>query len=343
MTDSPAVIPRYAGTPWEVGRAAGRTIGPRFGALIERYIRERPQWPGALDSDLLHTNALPWLRVLPERFQDELEGLAEGADLPLQLVAEWQYVESCVRDGCSGFVGRIGGHAWIARNNDTFVPDLWGHAVVKAITDRIPAMSFGLEGDVFTPTGLNARRLWMHHQQLVTADAPRPGRPHLHGWILLTELLETCATIAEVEARLAEVDRDEGMILFVVDGKTDEFAVFECGSTSHVRRTDRPWLAATNHACRLGGGSLGPEDADSLARQMRLETMATDLLDRPVVPRLPGDLIAMVADERVERRGQTFATAYSVVACPALGELWFTFGGVPAASRGNWRPIAWPW
>ena len=343
MTDSPAVIPRYAGTPGEVGRAAGRTIGPRFGTLIERYIRERPQWPGALDSDLLHAHALPWLRALPERFQEELEGLAEGADLPLQLVAEWQYVESCVKDGCSGFVGRIGGHVWIARNNDTFVPDLWGHAVVKAITGRIPAMSFGLEGDVFTPTGLNARRLWMHHQQLVTADAPRPGRPHLHGWILLTELLETCATIPEVEARLAEVDRDEGMILFVVDGKTDEFAVFECGSTSHARRTDRPWLAATNHACRLGGGSLGPEDADSVARQARLETMATALLDRAAGPRLPDDLVAMLADERVERRGGAFATAYSAVACPATGELWFTFGGVPAASRGDWQPIAWPW
>lgn len=260
---------------------------------MDRYIRECPQWPGALDGDSLRMGALPWLRALPERFRKELEGLAEGAGLPLQLVAEWQYVESCVRDGCSGFVGRIGGHAWIARNNDTFVPDLWGHAAVKAITDRTPTISFGLEGDVFTPTGLNARRLWMHHQALVTADSPRPGRPQLHGWIVLTDLLETCATIAEVEARLGEVDREEGMILFVVDGKTDEFAIFECGSTGHVRRTDGPWLAATNHACRLGEGSPGPDEADSVARQARLEAVATTLLDREAGPSLPGDLVAM--------------------------------------------------
>lgn len=30
--------------------------------------------------------AVPWLRTLPDRFQDELEGLAEGAQVPLQRV-----------------------------------------------------------------------------------------------------------------------------------------------------------------------------------------------------------------------------------------------------------------
>jgi hypothetical protein len=80
-----------------------------------------------------------------------------------------------------------------------------------------------------------------------------------------------------------------------------------------------------------------------MARQARLETMATALFDRAGGPQLPGDLVAMLADERVERHGGAFATGYSVVACPATGDLWFTFGGVPAASHGDWQPIAWPW
>jgi hypothetical protein len=36
------------------------------------------------DLEKLHAGALPWLRTLPKRFQDEFEGMAEGADIPLQ-------------------------------------------------------------------------------------------------------------------------------------------------------------------------------------------------------------------------------------------------------------------
>ena len=49
---------------------------------------------------------------------------------------------------------------------------------------------------------------------------------------------------AAVQAQARSAVENADVILFVVDGKTDEFAVFECGSTSHVRRTDRAWLAA---------------------------------------------------------------------------------------------------
>ncbi len=60
-----------------------------------------------------------------------------------------------------------------------------------------------------------------------------------------------------------------------------------------------PWLAATNHACRLGGRSPDVDDADSVARQKRLEATAAALLDRAAGLRLPGDLVTMLADERV--------------------------------------------
>lgn len=210
---------RFAGTPREIGRAAGQALGPRLEENIARYIRERPRRPGALDLAALRGGALPWLRTLPQRFQDELEGLAEGAKLPLQRVAEWNYVENSVDDGCSGFVGRLGGHVWVARNNDMFVPGIWGFATIREVTGRIPTLCFGQEGDVFTATGINRDRLWLHHQALPIADAPRPGRPHLSGWVLLTDMLETCSTVAEVEARLDEVDRDDAMLLFAVDGK----------------------------------------------------------------------------------------------------------------------------
>jgi hypothetical protein len=341
VTIDPDRLRRYAGTPREIGLAAGRALGPRLGVGIDRYISERPQEPGDLDLEALREGAMPWLRGLPARFQEELVGLAEGSGLPLQRVAEWAYVDSCVVDGCTGFAGRLDGHAWVARNNDMFIPGIWGYATIRDITGRIPTLTFGLEGDVFTATGINRERLWLHQQALRAPDVPRPGRPHLPNWVVMTDLLETCATIAEVEARLDEVDRDEGMLLFAIDGKTDEITILECGSARHVRRAvPGPWLAAANHACVLEE----PEpDRGSLARQARVEAMAGNLYGREPGARLPDDLVAILADEGVERRGPSVWTVYGTVACPATGTVWFTAGGDPAASRGDWQRIPWPW
>ena len=341
MTQGALAVPRFRGSPRAVGRAIGRAMGPRLEANIQRYLRERPPRPDAIDADRLRREALRWLDALPERFREELEGLAEGAGLARLHVAEWACIDSFLDDGCSAVLARIGGHVWIARNNDMFVPGIWGHAVVRAINGRIPTLTFGQEGDVFTATGINGEGLWLHHQALAVSDAPRPGRPRMSGWILLADMLETCATISDVEARLVRVDRDEGMLLFAVDGKTDEAALFECACSRHVRRdAGGPFAAGTNHAVAL---REHPSAGDSPSRLTRLEELASRLLEPGVLPRVPDDLIAILADPAVERRGARFATVYSVVACPATRATWFTFGGEPAASSGRWSPVAWPW
>jgi len=57
----------------------------------------------------------------------------------------------------------------------------------------------------------------------------------------------------------------------------------------------------------------------------------------------PDDLIAILADDRVEQRGGNYITVEAAVACPAEKIIWYTLGGYPAASRGNWVRIEWPW
>jgi len=342
MNDYLQRISRYGGTPREIGVAAGRAFGARLEQNIDHYITRRQH---ETDMVKLHRGALPWLRGLPQRIQDEFEGLAEGANLPLQRVAEWTYIEECEMKQCSGAICLIDGHAWVARNNDTYVPELWGYATIREVLGRIPTLSFTLEGYVGTPTGINQEKLWLHYNFLPVWDAPRPGKAHVPCYVFMTEALETCRSIADIEELLNETDRDGGMLLFVVDGKTEEFVLFECLCSQHFRREPSDgWIVGTNHYCACEDPTLGDaSSASTLSRFKRMESLVRGLYASPTPPSLPADLIRFLADDHIERRDEYFATAYSNVACPSSGELWSTFGGHPSASAGNWQRLEWPW
>ena len=329
------------GTPKKIGVALGQALGVKLEQNISLYMNKRPIRPDALDMDELHRGALPWLRGLPQRFQDELEGMAEGANLPLQRVAEWIYVEQCVQDSCSGFICLLNGRAWVGRNNDTFVPEMWGYVTIREIADRISTISFGMEGDIFTPTGINQEKLWLHYNFLPVWDTPRAYKPHLPGYVFLTEALETCSTIRQVEELLDNIDRDGGMMLFAVDGKTDEFAIFECSCSSYTKRVSlENGGVGTNHYCT---GEMKEQNEGSLSRYRRLEELVGALYNREDSVRIPTDLIVILADDGVEKRHNDYGTVYANVACPSSREIWYTFGGYPAASKGSWRQINWPW
>jgi hypothetical protein len=336
-------IYRFSGSPREIGLAAGRALGEKLAHNIDRYIGRRQ---GATNMNKLHQGALPWLRRLPQRIQDEYEGLAEGANLPLQRLAEWAYIEECESNQCSGSICRIENRVWVARNNDTFAPDMWGYVTIRQVDGRIPTISFSMEGDVGTPTGINQDRLWLHYNYLPVWDVPAPGKPHMPGYVFLTEALERCRTIRDVEALLGEINRDGGMLLFAVDGKTEEFALFECTCANHFQReASEGWIVGTNHCCVCPDQALPAEEQTSstLSRFRRIEYLVQMLYAAPTSPHMPADLIRMLADDAIESRGAEFATAYANVACPSGGEIWYTFGGYPAASEGNWQRLEWPW
>lgn len=335
-------IGQYRGSAREVGIARGRALGSRLEQNIRWYIERRPASPQALDLDKLQEGALPWLRSLPRRFQDELEGMAEGAGISLQQVAEWNYVEECVQDGCSGFICLLDGHAWVGRNNDSFVPEVWGYASIREVDGRIPTLSFSMEGDVFAPTGLNRERLWLHYNYLPVWDTPRNDRYHWPGYVWIIEALETCSNLAQVEALLHTIDRDGGMMLFAIDGKTDEFAIYECACCDHVKRIPQEgWLAGTNHYCAWKT-PMEMGESESERRYACVEEHVRELYNRHNPISFPNDLIRILADPRVERGGEYFATVYANVACPSTGEIWHTYGGFPAASQGNWQMVRWP-
>ena len=336
------------GTPHEIGYAIGQALGERLEQNITRYISEFGDADAKfrIDRNKLHHNALSWLQGLPARFQAEFSGIAEGTQVPLQRVAEWFFIEQCAILRCSSSVSLLNGHAWVARNNDTVAPGMWGFVSIREVEDRIPTICFGREGDVFVPTGINRERLWLHYNFLPAGDNLVPDQPHLPPFVFMMQALETCRCIEDVESLLRQIQRSDGMMLFAVDGKTDEFVIFECGHNTHYRREPKEnWIVGTNHYCMCEDpdGPLEEGQLSTLSRFKRLETLLEPLCNPGSHVKLPVALIQILADDEIERRDQTFATAYSNVACPHTGEIWYTFGGYPAASHGNWQRLVWPW
>ena len=265
----------------------------------------------------------------------------------MQHLAELVYIEECDLQQCSGAVYLSEDQVWVARNNDYYMPDLWGFTTIREVNGRIPTINFSREGDVFTPTGINKEKLWLHYNFLPVWDKPAPTKPHVPAYVFLTEALELCRTISDVETLLDETDRDGGMLLFAVDGKNNEFALFDCMCSTYYRReaSDR-WIIGTNHYVSCEDLTLSDADREPLGtlnRFSRMEELMHGLSTSEPVPDLPAELIRILADDRIERRSAPVITVYSNVACPTTGEIWYTFGGYPAASKGNWQRLEWPW
>jgi hypothetical protein len=130
-------------------------------------------------------------------------------------------------------------------------------------------------------------------------------------------------------------------MLFAIDGKTDEFAIFECSCRQYSKRTPLgEWLVGTNHYCSL---PMDENSESSESRYERLEGLITTLVSYPDKVNIPADLIAILADPQVEAHEENFGTVCANLACPGTGQVWHTFGGFPAASKGDWHQIDWPW
>jgi hypothetical protein len=160
-------------------------------------------------------------------------------------------------------------------------------------------------------------------------------------FVLLTDMLETCKTLEDVEESLAQNDRDGGMMLFAVDGKTDKFAIYECSCSQVFKRTPaQGWLVGTNH---FYNRPLPEGYQNSKLREDLLASMTERLVKRQGEISYPEDLIASLADKRIEANRENWWTVYANVACPSKKQVWYTFGGYPAASHGDWQPVEWPW
>ena len=159
---------------------------------------------------------------------------------------------------------------------------------------------------------------------------------------LAREALETCGSLDDVDQLLRSCDRTDGMAFYVVDGKTEQFALFECTCATVTRREPMgSIIASCTRDLDLRTLSISGNAILGTNLRRRMDRLR-DLWATGDYEDAPRQLMRMLADSQIEDVGNDSGTLYSNVACPSRGTSWFAAGDVPAASRCEWQSIAWP-
>lgn len=332
---------QLSGSPYQVGFAHGIRLKRTLASDIEHYLQNGPLKFGELTQSSIDSGAMTWFESLPERFRQEMHGMADGSGVSLGIIAAWGFADAGGRKACSSFFLQAEENLWIGRNNDLWVPDLWGYAIERQITGRLATLTFGMRGEIFAATGLNEAGLWLHYNWLPAFDKPldQAWTPY----VLLTEMLETCQSIDEVETFLKETRRSGGMLIFAAQHKQRGCcaALLECAPQTVFRKDlQKSYLAGTNHYQSLSTPQPPESYApNSVKRLAAMRKRLTSVSNQPTSE----DLLAILADPEVEQHQADYGTVYSNLVCLSTRELWFTFGGFPAASQGHWQKVPWPW
>jgi hypothetical protein len=316
----------------------GKQIGNRYPEHVSKYINTM-NYNYGINLSKLEKEAMLWFETLPVCYKEELEGISAGAAFPIEKLVQFNYCDRCVAGGCTSFVSLIDGTAWVGRNNDFIYLDSWGYVNILEAVNKISVMLFGMEGDNFSGTGINKEKLWLHYNWLPEWDTPSFDEKPLSPFVFIRLALETCKSIKEVERLIKNTIRDGGMNLFAVDGKTNEFAVYECKSRSFIKRENKnTYIAGANHYCN----TTTPSDIDFSTSEAR-QSATEKLLSRGEFNNIPDDFIGILSNPEVEQSKEVSGTVYANVCCPEKEEIWYACGEFPAASKGKWIKINWPW
>jgi hypothetical protein len=348
----PMPLKSFRGMPDEIGRAIGRSLRGVLAERYDAYLRALRR-TGMFDFARIEREALEWLEGLPARYRDEVVAIAVGAELSLLQMARclfsgWAMVGDPLR-ACTSLVVNVEGRTWIAHNNDWFDGGSrgWIAATAREIPGRRSTLSIGLDGDACVLVGVNDARLWIQLDGWPADDVARDRVQRLPSAFLAREALETCASIEDVAAVLSDHDRTDGMAFFVVDGKTEEMAVFECTRATVRRREPIEGTIVASCSRDRSIESFAAADPDARAivatnLRRRIDRLQS-LWSRATPRRVPDDLAAQLADPEIEDVSIGGGTLWSNVACPSTGESWCASGVVPAASNATWKRVPWPW
>jgi isopenicillin-N N-acyltransferase-like protein len=177
----------------------------------------------------------------------EMEGLAAGADRPVELVAALNGRTEVVRMHECSVIGRTESEdgPWLAQTWDWYV-DAPGRTVMwNAVADDGARFLTMTEAGLLAKTGVSERGLALSLNMLSHREDALPPQIPIH--LVLREILATCARVDDVAALLADVRFSASSTVTVVDADGGA-ASFECSpaGVGRIEPTDG-LIAHTNH------------------------------------------------------------------------------------------------
>jgi len=329
----------FEGDSYQIGYSIGCSVKDSLGYNILKII-EIAEKVYAVDLSQIKTDASSWLEKLPEQYQTEASGLSDGSGCTIGLIMQWIFFDKFLNGGCTSFIISNNENVWVGRNNDYIAPKMWSHVNIISKRNMIPVMLFGMGGDLFSGTGCNKEKLWLHYNWLPVWDAPKQDA--YPPYVFLRLALESCRSLDELESMLKHIPRDGGMNLFAVDGKDNSYAIYECICSSYIKRKiNHNYGVGANH---FNVTSVPPEFSHNFSNSYKRQKAAENILssiDNTSVTVTMKDLISVLSNPNVEQDNGLYGTVYANIACPSTDEIYFACDGFPAASKSQWGLVDW--
>lgn len=349
-------------------RGEGFALGQRHGALLRDDIQFMVKY---LQRELLHDSAVArdaallkaWQldRHIPERFRQELRGVAEGAGVAYgDVLLINTYDDLMHLLGCSSAVLLPGadetpaarGTAAItplrhARNLDYPIGELARHKVVFDIeTHGTRLRTVGFPGYIGVLTGMSSRGLGLSSH---TSKAKQDGVGVPSG-ILYRQVLEEAATLEQAVALLRGSARTIGNNLALSDAAHGQALAVELSATRLATRAPQGGrLYVTNH---FQSAPMQPQQVAAFYQPGSGSVARVQCLEASLPP---GKALSVAAVEKALsqeggrggpgwRTPANRGTIQSVVMEPATGRLYVATGATIPVTRGGYLelPGLWP-
>jgi isopenicillin-N N-acyltransferase like protein len=225
------------GTPYEMGYQHGalardqvQASFARFDALIEEAKDEvgLSRFAADLLLDFVYARCA---KYIPERYKREMEGIADGAGIPLQMVRRCNVLSVVTERGCSSFVafGKATGNGktYHGRNFDWIMEGGLQDSTALILyepDDGVPFASVAYVGNVGAVSGMNMEGIAIGQIGAISTDTRLDGLPLM---LILRSILEEAQDLDEAGAIIKNARRTVGYNYVLADGDTGEGRVYE--------------------------------------------------------------------------------------------------------------------
>lgn len=332
------------GSPYQMGYQHGLLLQREIQEMVQTLHTVTGQTPtpqGWAKSTYLNYLALSYFRSIPERYQQEMRGLAKGAGVPLRdIILMNSYDDIFQLSQCTSLAvwGRYTRNGQIihGRNLDYLLQDqLWNRQVVFVFKpeEGYPFLSVTWPGVIGVLTGMNQAGLALG---ALSSNTPKDSINGVPLGILYREIMQFSQTFSDAEAILNQRKRTTGNNLILTSSKERKGIVFELTPDQVVARSGDGLLGVANHFNQLKDENSPEFLQESTYRQHRVEQLAKETFAKSK-PMAVKEMIQILDDQVIEPGTRMIANSLniqSVVFLPNRREMWVSINHVVPAAAG---------